>query len=567
MKRLLPFLLCLVLLMPMAALATENTVDMSGMDPIEFTYYVLDQNMKIPYDDNTIAVNLREKTNATLKFVVPPTDGAEKLNLMLAGDEILPDLIELNNNPVTDKLIEAGKILALDDLLAEYGPMMIRNYGEKMGTMRHADGKIYQLPAWYRVGGEELFPETRNGFILRTGFLEANDWYQPTTFEEYYELLKKYKAEDGEMIPMSLALAERSTIWELLHIANAAYGGVGQDKLNMVDGKLVYAPANPANKELFRLLNKLYSEGLMDQEAPVLKTDLLKNKLAAGQVYSTIGEATRLVWDANRVLEDAALGERFEWFFLKQDDSIADDDRTYARYTSSLSGGIAVSADCKDPVRLMQLLNFLATEEGFMTLNGNYDYEGKNDGTPDIDWYIDVNKTQSASVNGNEVYITDWLADQLSTNVNVQEERGLWKYGGLTYINCNAPDFAYDWVAMEVDGGIWWSEIERKTNDGLGRDGLKYFSDLKTISVDVTDMGGLLVSPETDAGVALTRADDYFEKQVVKCIVASPEQFDAMYDQMITQLYSMGIGEWETAITEQYELRMDQWGMEAIDRK
>ena len=559
MKRLLGLLLALLLISGSALAVPEHTVDMSEMEPIEFTYFVMDPNFKAPYDDNTIAENLFEKTKARIKFVVPPAEGREKLNIMLASGEEMPDLIHLDNDAVIDKLIEAGKVLPLSDLLEEHGPIMLRNYGEKVGTMRREDGEIYTVPSWYRVGGIELFPETRNGLLVRTGFLEKNDWYQPKTYNDYYELLKKFKEEDGSMIPVSLALADEVTIGELLHIANAAQGNIGNGVVNILDDEIIYARIDPRNKELFRLLNKLYAEGLMDQEAPVLKTDLLKNKLSAGQVFSSMGEASRLIWDANRVFEDAENGERFEWFFPKEDESLADDDRTYARYTGSLAGGICISSDCKDPVRLLQLLNFLNTEEGFMTLNGNYDYEGKNDGTPDIDWYVDVNKTQPASVNGNEIYITDWLNEQLGSNVNVQEERGLWKYGGVTYINCNAPDFAYDWVAMEVDSSVWWTPTERKINEGFGRTGLEYFSDLAIISADITNIDGLIVPPESDEGVIFTRATDFFNKQVVKCIAVSPDQFDAMYDDMIAQIKNMGIDQWEAAFRKQYDARMVRW--------
>ncbi len=562
MKRILA--LCAALMMACMAAAyaaPEGTVDFSGMAPVEFTYFSLDPNFKAPYDENVIAENMFAKTGVRIKFVVPPTEGVEKLNVMLAADDTLPDLIELYNAPVGEKLAEAGKLLPLQDLLEEHGPMMLRNYGDKYATMKSADGNVYQLPAAYRVGGVELFPETRNGFILRTGFLEKNGWYQPKTYEDLYQLLKKYQEEDGAMVPISLALADGSTISELLHIANAATGGTGNGDIVLTgEGKLAYARTAPEAKDLFQLLNRLYSEGLMDQEALVMKTDMLKNKLAGGQVFSTIGEATRLVWDANRVLEDAKTDERFEWFFLKRDDSLADDDRTYARYAGSLSGGVAISKDCKDPVRLIQFLNYMATEEGFMLINGNYDFEGKNDGTPNIDWYIDVNKTQSASVNGNEVYITDWLRDELGNNVNIQEERGLWKYGWMTYIGCNAPDYKYDWVAMELDSSVWWTETERRVNEGFGRDGLDYFPDLQKISVDVTDIAGLVVAPESDTGVIYTRVNDYYNKQIVKCVAAPADQFDAQYDQLMEQIRAMGIGQWEEEINRLYTERMALWG-------
>ncbi len=560
MKRTMAIFITLLMACTLTAnAAPEGTVDFSGKEPIEFTYFSLDPNFKAPYDENVIAENIFARTGVRIKFVVPPTEGAEKLNTMLASDDTLPDLIELNNAPVGEKLAEAGKLLPLQDLLEEHGPMMLRNYGDRYSTMKSADGNVYQLPAWYPIEGIQLYPETRNGFNIRTGFLEKNSWYQPKTYEDYYKLLKQYKEEDGSMIPVSLALADERTMTDLIHIANAAAGGTGNEDIVLKDGMLAYARTAPEVKDLFRLLNRLYSEGLMDQEALVMKTDMLKNKLAGGQVFSTIGEATQLVWDANRVFEDAQTGDRFDWFFLKRDDSLKDDDRTYARYVGSLSGGVAISKDCKDPVRLIQFLNFMATEEGFMTLNGNYDFEGKNDGTPNIDWYIDVNKTQRASVNGNEVYITDWLNDQLGSNVNVQEERGLWKYGWMTYIGCNPPDYKYDWTAMEMDSSVWWTETERKINEGFGRNGLDYFPDLQKISVDVTDIAGLVVAPESDAGVIYTRVTDYYNKQIVKCIAAPADQYDAQYDQLMEQIRAMGIEQWEAEINRLYTERLALW--------
>ncbi len=550
-------LLALVLVL-LVALPASAEDDLASMEPITFTYFILNSSFLPPDADAPTVQNIYDNTKVTIDFIVPPADGESKLNMMLAADDVMPDIIEINNGPILSKLIEAGKLLPLEDLIEQYAPTLVANYGDKIGTLKDKDGHIYQLPGGYKINGIEMFPEASSGFVVHTDYLEQNNWYQPKTFDDFYNLIKKYRDEGGEMIPLTMALGEPSTIEVLLDIANASYGGTAFGNMNLVDGKVVYARTNPQNKELFRLLNKMYNEGLLDPESLVQKRDMLVSKLSAGQALATISGYSE-PYDANQVLEhDGATGKLYT-FFLKQDNTV--DATTYARYTGALISGssFGISSDCQDPVRMIRFIDWLNTEEGFMAINGKYDFEGKNDGSPDYDWYIDVKKKLPTSVNGNEVYATDWMSEELAINPRFTEERGLWKFSNLTYIGCNAIDYKYDWIAMELDTSVWWSELDRKIFTGFGKTGLEYFPDHRLMANDITDISGLMVAADSDAASIYARCNDYYNKQVVKCIAAPVEEFDAMYDEMISQIENIGIGEWEEAINAEYDARQAMW--------
>jgi hypothetical protein len=124
------------------------------------------------YPDNPIAQEILERLNIKIEAisVIPETWAAMKA----AGD--LPDLF-ITESSERQTLIEAGFVLALDDLAAEYAPDLLNNMSLAIGfSKKHwslDSGKLYAVPGG--GGYEPVFHYGKGGNIA----LNVRwDWYK-----------------------------------------------------------------------------------------------------------------------------------------------------------------------------------------------------------------------------------------------------------------------------------------------------------------------------------------------------------------------------------------------------
>ncbi len=213
MKRMYRYLICLFVLVmltscgsagsPLATsqgsgVAPQNSAnpvsadgDMSDLPEIEFTLFVPDADYRVSPEDAPVFEQLFEKTKVRIKKIVPPSDPIERLNIMLATDD-LPDLIRFKRDVAGNladvtmmrQYIETGKLLKLNDLLEEYAPnVMNTNFANFIDRLKDENGDIYYLPPEYTIG-DPVWIEADRGFGIRTGYLEGKGWHEPKTLED-----------------------------------------------------------------------------------------------------------------------------------------------------------------------------------------------------------------------------------------------------------------------------------------------------------------------------------------------------------------------------------------------
>lgn len=237
-------------------------------------------NMGDSFKDNEFLTQLAKDSNVEIEWQVQSlNDWSEQKGILLASGE-LPDIIfgfqTFNDADIINNL---DYFLPLDDLIDQYMP----NYKAALEAMPELkkvttfpDGKMYSF-------GKNLpkRPVSCNQPIINKKWLDNLGLSVPTTVDELYTVLKAFKDQDAngngdpnDEIPISGAKGVSMDLLNPFGITDIN----GYKMMVNTDGSLTYYPTSAQYKEGIKWLNKLYSEGIIDQEAFTQDDSMLSAK-------------------------------------------------------------------------------------------------------------------------------------------------------------------------------------------------------------------------------------------------------------------------------------------------
>lgn len=218
---------------------------------------------------------------------VPSTSVAEKRNLALATNN-LPDLFYRASVPDADvaKYGAEGAFIELNDLIASYAPNFTRimeEFDDVRKGIPMADGKIYSFPGLSNTLPVEINPK----LYINQKWLSAVGEELPTTTDELFDVLVAFRDGDpnkngiNDEIPWTA-----SSLENILRTLRGSYGlqnrgfGAGNFDIDPETNEMRYLPTSEAYRDMVTFINKLYSEGLIDQEIFTMNLDqiLAKNE-------------------------------------------------------------------------------------------------------------------------------------------------------------------------------------------------------------------------------------------------------------------------------------------------
>jgi len=231
-----------------------------------FTMFVDDNGLA---EDKLMFPVLEEQTNVHVDLTLVPYQAAlERLNIMLnSGD--YPDVIGgwlLNDNSILTNGMQEKIFIPIDGMIETYSPRMreILEIGGVRRTMTLPDGHIYTIP--YVIGE----PIVSFNPWINSVWLSDLGLQMPSTTEELRDVLRAFKDADpaggGRTIPFSgdpnnLSLGSFAGWWGV----DASVAGTNR-YFGMVDGQLVFGPAQEGYKQMIKFFAEMYAEGLVDPE-------------------------------------------------------------------------------------------------------------------------------------------------------------------------------------------------------------------------------------------------------------------------------------------------------------
>jgi putative aldouronate transport system substrate-binding protein len=233
-----------------------------------------------------IAQLLEEKTGYKVEYEMLPEEMPdEKLNLLMANQEKY-DYIKISKSQFF-KLAEAGALMPLNDLLEQYGQNFLAGINEETWKVTTIDGVIYGIPE----GSTGMNADS--SLIIRKDWLEELGLEIPTTRDELYNVLKTIKEKKSGVIPLTGYGGVYKEIAQTFGIINSWIE---------MDGKLIYRDEHPKMKEYLAFMNKLYSEGLIDDEWPINTGSIVIEKFSSGKAA-----VMSLAWWSAPTLKNALL--------------------------------------------------------------------------------------------------------------------------------------------------------------------------------------------------------------------------------------------------------------------
>lgn len=374
--------------------ASEGSTASGETSNEEYRINVLVGSSSVDSSDETyIGQLIKEKFNVVFDYEIYAGDMVEKTNLQLAGGDY-GDIVNVqwDNNVVN--WIDAGAVIALDDLMAEYGADFAALHEEEIPLWRMAgsDGKLYK---WETAAGLTEGTNVLNDVWIRSDVLEALGWPKLVSSDDWIEAIRKGKelfptTEEGVQTEGICIPFGESWGMSLTQIFNekgglsGALGGTDSAQWDPVNEEYVDMVTDYM-KENLKFYNTLWREGLMDPESFSMDTNNMTEKMNTGIpiaiYYSGWGAS-----GANRNLE--TLGREDQTYVPMPIQSPSqyenNEPRNLGVWHSNAINSWMITDNAKDPARIMQVLNWFATEEGLNALGWGEEgvhYTVEEDGT------------------------------------------------------------------------------------------------------------------------------------------------------------------------------------------
>lgn len=254
---------------------TGNGLDMENKPVLRILMPFMNSD---PNNDKTGTV-IQELTGYTTNYeLLPSEDTLSKLNTIIASKE--PYDIFILNKSDFENTVAIGAYEDLNELLPTYAPDLQAKTDPGLWINVTIDGNIKGVPEAMAYESYGLSYRVRMDLLEKAGITAM-----PQTPDELYTALKAVKDELG-IIPLA-GMKGSSKIPEIA----SAYGlyNDGSKLFNVVGDQLLYHAETPGAKDYITFMNKLFTEGLLDNEFAQNNGEAVKEKFLSGKaaIYQT----------------------------------------------------------------------------------------------------------------------------------------------------------------------------------------------------------------------------------------------------------------------------------------
>lgn len=527
---------------------TDTEANSSVVENATFTYWSADTTAG-QLDDNyqsPVSQTIKSLTGVTLEKEFAIGDPREKLSFMAASGEY-PDLIYALE--YSNIIVDAGGYVALDDLIEEYGPNIKKLYGDDLARLKYSndDPSIYflGLPTVDRVRYE---PEI--GFQLQHEVVKSLGYPKMETLDDFEKAIRSYLADNPEINGKpTLGLSLLADDWRIkISVTNPAVGATGgpDDGEWFYDNETGEAKIHlmrPEEKEYFRWLNHMNNEGLLDPESFVQKYDQYQSKIAEGRVLA-LADAKWEYVDAEVALVSAGMPERaYGMYPLTLDESYTFADFRPVGYSGGY--GVGISTSCKDPVAAIKFLDWMCSDEGQILTR----------------WGIEG--THYEVVDGHRKFYDDVFKQQ-NEDPSFATETGIgiyswpWPGYGEGALDDNGDYYSPTYEETIISG---YTDIEKEVLEAYNATMWKdlYPDESEFVKSPYGVLWQINIPSDTEAVAIMARYDEITSKRIPEAVLASPNEFDELWDAYMEELDSINIHLLEETFNKLIDEKIELW--------
>jgi putative aldouronate transport system substrate-binding protein len=361
------------------------------------TYYV-EGSPNINEDMYVKKLEELSKTNVNIELI-PATDFNQKLNLLLAANDKMPDMLEINaiNTSVTTPAVNNGAFLELNALIDKFGPNLKTNIPKEVwdSPKISKDGKVFAIPA--------MGYSTRTQVVyMRKDWLDKLGLQVPKTVDEYLKVLTAFRDGDpnGNGKKDEIPFSGRKNF----KVTEAFFGaydvnpgdGIAAGTWKYKDNKLVPKFILPEMKDALKIYQYMYKEKLLDNEVFVQEgKDWDAKTKGASRVGMWIHGLNPDKWQAEVIKGDPNA------VIINIPSPIGPDGKGGAEIGSPIRSAFAIPASSKKAEDVIKFLDWFYSKGGETFLT--YGIEG-NDYTVNNGKIEYKYKTTTESMNKEQMY-------------------------------------------------------------------------------------------------------------------------------------------------------------------
>lgn len=362
-RKLLCLIVCLALCIPFASALAEQR------DLIEYDLMVAEHSSQ-PYAENGLLFQEIEKRfGVRFNVTTVATDYGTKMDLLLASNE-MPDVMQMNNSfsSVMANFAWTGIFYDFKEVMEEKLPNYYALYNSNPSmAMYDSDGHAYVL---LKVKADEE-GLCNFGINLRMDLVEAIGKEMPTTMDEYFDVLVALKEAYPDSVPFSSRAGTWSLVWSPM--ANYLFGTGAGMYFEPTINAWTYGQANESFKSMLDWYARLYAAGALDIDYATMNNQLWMEGCNTGKILSFIeGNWGPDVFQRN--LRNGGVENALYPEIPAPVNNVTGTARGMQYNRIDLSGSLVVNADVKEPDRLLEVLDWMYSDEG--TVISNWGTEG-----------------------------------------------------------------------------------------------------------------------------------------------------------------------------------------------
>ncbi|HWJ76828.1 MAG TPA: ABC transporter substrate-binding protein [Niallia sp.] len=496
--------------------------------------------------DNPVAKEITKKTGVKLEISHPVGGDTQAVPLMIASGDY-PDMIFGKGD--INKLIDAGAVIPLDDLIEKKGDNLKALYGDQIVRLKNSteDPQIYHVG----TGGVQNIVLNPSGtFKIQLEALKELGYPEIKTLEDFENALKDYKAKYPQINGQdTIGLSLLGSDWRwLITVGNPAgyasgYQDDGQWLVDSETGATKYKFQDEKFKEYFKWLNHMYDEGLVDPESFTQKYDTYIAKISSGRV---IGLADQN-WDINdgiaALKADGQSWRTYAPLAVTLEDGILQPDTKDYGYTGTT--GVSISSTSEHQEKAFEFLDWMASEEAQILVN--WGIEGEN-----------------YEIKDGKRVATDIKESQTDPNYSLKTGVGNYIYPFPQW-GTGAVDSTGQPISRSDTKELAMSNYTEEEKEVISSYGHEVWADFFPSPDQLGDTKHgrayeIAIPASSDLTVIQQKADDYTTQAITDIIISKPSEFEKKWTAMQEKLKEMDIEKANADMTDLVKDRMELWG-------
>ncbi|MDO3413350.1 ABC transporter substrate-binding protein [Saccharibacillus sp. CPCC 101409] len=528
---------------------TDGAAEGDPTAPISFSFFGADPNPNWNNMQDAVGKAITEKTGVTINAEFAVADPSQKLALVVASGEY-PELLSAKGD--VDKFIEAGAMLDLTDLIDKYAPNIKKVYGDQLKRLRYSneDQSIYVLPTYSAVGTKTLVAGA--GFELQHKAVKEAGYPEVKTLEDYEKVIRDYVAKHptDEQGNPTIGMTLNADDWHMsITVTNPAAevtgkSGDGEYYIDPKTYEATYHYRTEGEKEYFKWLNRMYNDGLLDKDTFVQKNDQYLAKVSSGRVVGIVDADWGYAEAENSLKSAGKYEDTYGHYSVTLSDRYKDN---RMQSTGFMSGwGVGITTACKDPVRAIKFLDYLASDEA--QIMNNWGIEGEQyqveDGKRVVPADVQDRITNDNSAFSRETGLGFYSLMSARYGDGVQDPSG-------NYYTKNTPDLI----------SANYSEADKETLAAYdAKTWMDLFPNEDEFPVKPWGAAWNIAVPSSDNVTLLTnQMKDITWKRIPEMVVAKPEKFDGLWDAYQQELIDGGVEKMEQGFTRYVQDLVKLW--------